>query len=510
MLLGVTQFLWFLLPAFIELVTGRDVPQTRYSSGILAVLHSTQYLWITSYYAKREAATTPDRPWRPFSYFTILIAGGIALFIPGPWLSSLVFHFDFTRSFLLFTALVNIHHFILDGAIWKLRDGRIAALLLSSRARIAEGSIQARSRTMNSLRWLAGSSSAAHALRVGAACALLTWGCVDQVHYYFALHSTNLADLKRAAALAPYDTPLETRLARQAMQEGNPDESVTAWRYAIEANPSDTSARDAWLKYLTQQKRFDEAYQLTGNWLKVAPKDTSLLVNHGILAQQFGHADEAESNWQAALRIDPSQSDADLYLALELERQGKLKDAIAHYEGFLNKVVKRPAENMPPAASLIGVALRLADCNQRINQSDMALRYYKMARTLAAQSGEKKLESFADVAEASLQAKLGQTPKALLLYQGAIQIDSGLGDKHSEAIDWYMYAMFLRDAGFSSRLVYASLLKSRSLLTSDSNTPETAAANQLRRGLEQQLGPQASEIVRDPQPVLREALELRR
>ena len=134
-------------------------------------MHSAQYLWITSYYAKREAATTPNRAWRPFSYFAILLVGGIALFVPGPWLSSLVFHFDFTRSFLLFTALVNIHHFILDGAIWKLRDGRIAALLVNSRAQIAEGTMEAGTRTMTALRWLAGPSSAARALRVGTASA---------------------------------------------------------------------------------------------------------------------------------------------------------------------------------------------------------------------------------------------------------------------------------------------------------------------------------------------------
>src|SRR5580658_3059812 len=48
--LALTQFLWFLLPAIIELLSGREVSQTRYSSGILAVLHSAQYLWITSYY----------------------------------------------------------------------------------------------------------------------------------------------------------------------------------------------------------------------------------------------------------------------------------------------------------------------------------------------------------------------------------------------------------------------------------------------------------------------------
>src|SRR5580700_150618 len=50
-----TQFLWFLLPAGISLIRGVEIPQSRYSSGVLAVMHSAQYLWITSYYARREA-----------------------------------------------------------------------------------------------------------------------------------------------------------------------------------------------------------------------------------------------------------------------------------------------------------------------------------------------------------------------------------------------------------------------------------------------------------------------
>ena len=140
-------------------------------------------------------------------------------------------------------------------------------------------------------------------------------------------------------------------------------------------------------------------------------------MNHGILAQQFGHADEAEVNWQKALTLDPSQADADLYLAAALEKQGKLEDAIAHYEAFLAKVVHRPASDLPPVASVINVVLQLADCNARANHLDLALRYYKMARTLAAQTKQTKLESFANVAEASLQAKRGETGKALPLYQ---------------------------------------------------------------------------------------------
>src|SRR5260221_1373726 len=126
----------------------------------------------------------PGRSWRPLAYFTILIAGGIALFIPGPWLSSLVFHFDFTRSFLLFTALVNIHHFILDGAIWKLRDKRIAGFLVNSRAEIAERGREAGSSAMAGFRWLAGPSPFAPRVRVGNACLLLAFGVVGLTDYF--------------------------------------------------------------------------------------------------------------------------------------------------------------------------------------------------------------------------------------------------------------------------------------------------------------------------------------
>ena len=150
--LATTQFLWFLLPAVVELLSGKEVPQTRYSSGILAVLHSAQYLWITSYYQRKEAraAGQSSLEFRRVIVLT-LVAGGIALFIPGPWLASRLFHADFAASFLTFTALVNIHHFILDGKIWKLRDSRIGALLLNkdSESAAQDDAAQPRSRTLS-------------------------------------------------------------------------------------------------------------------------------------------------------------------------------------------------------------------------------------------------------------------------------------------------------------------------------------------------------------------------
>src|SRR5579863_10419977 len=92
-----SQFLWFLLPAAISLIKGLEIPQNRYSSGVLAVMHAAQYLWITSYYARREAtgnaAENTSRKWRPLAYFGVLVVGGIALFVPGPWLASRAFHY---------------------------------------------------------------------------------------------------------------------------------------------------------------------------------------------------------------------------------------------------------------------------------------------------------------------------------------------------------------------------------------------------------------------------------
>ena len=175
---------------------------------------------------------------------------------------------------------------------------------------------------------------------------------------------------------------------------------------------------------------------------------------------------------------------------------------------------------MPP---VISVVLKLADCNVRVNHNDLALQYYKMARTLSAQTGELKLESFADVAEAALQAKIGQPYRALPLYQSALQIDSGLGDQHSEAVDWFLYAMFLRERGSPARLVYASLLKSRLLLESSGDPKddpkydrkndrkkETPEAARVRSELERQLGAQAVSINRNLDPALQEALQLKR
>ena len=266
-----TQFLWFLLPAVIELLSGREVPQTRYSSGILAVLHSAQYLWITSYYQRKEARASGRASWSLARYLLTLIAGGIALFVPGPWLASRVFHADFATSFLTFTALVNLHHFILDGAIWKLRDSQVASLLLNTREGGAD--VETDSGPAAAVfHWIAGSSSGARALRIATVLLLLLWGGLDRLHFYWANVSASLTSLQRAARMNPDDSALQTRLARVAEASGDRDLALKALGHAAEVNPANLGLQEAYARGLILAGHDNDAYALYQKLLLRSPR----------------------------------------------------------------------------------------------------------------------------------------------------------------------------------------------------------------------------------------------
>ena len=129
---GRPQAQWFVLPA---LLASRSEPLAGTSPSRRSGSRSrtrVQYLWVTSYYAKQSGAEPRLMPY----FVKALLAGCLIgevpalLFAPrllGPlsWSGGL--------AMLLF-AVINLHHFVLDGAVWKLRDGRVARLLLRSEA----------------------------------------------------------------------------------------------------------------------------------------------------------------------------------------------------------------------------------------------------------------------------------------------------------------------------------------------------------------------------------------
>jgi tetratricopeptide (TPR) repeat protein len=505
--LATTQFLWFLLPAVIELFSGREVPQTRYSSGILAVLHSAQYLWITSHYQRREARAAGNPDWKFSRYLVTLIAGGIALFIPGPWIVSRVFHADFAASFLTFTALVNIHHFILDGALWKLRDSRVAALLLNTSVKARDAAGEAESAFKSFTSWLTSSAPGARSIRIGAAVLLFSWAALDQMHFYWSSKTESLPALERAAQLNPDDTAVQVRLARAEIAAGKRDEGLTALKHAAEISPRNFLQQEAYARGLIEAGRDAEAYGQYETILSRWPRSVDALVNAGVLAQRMGRPDEAVDSWERALDIDPLQANAQLYLAQSLEQRGEAQAAARHFRAWLQIVASHPNEHMEEKSSVIIAFIKVADADAAANRPKGALQGYTAAIDFAKKANEKTLESLALVHSAELQEKQGDVSGAALSYQNALLLDTALADSRGAASDWLNYGQFLRRQKQPERLVFACMLRAEDLMSATPGDELSVIVNS-RMESEARLGREAASVRRNLQTVTKETLSL--
>jgi tetratricopeptide (TPR) repeat protein len=506
-LLVVTQFLWFLLPAMIELFSGREVQQTRYSSGILAVLHSTQYLWITSYYQAREARAAGKTDWSVWRYLVTLVAGGIALFIPGPWIVSRLFHADFAASFLTFTALVNIHHFILDGALWKLRDKRNAALLLSAQEKDTEANDSAGASLTNVLSWMAGSSAAARGIRVVAVCALFFWAAVDQLHFYWSSKADSLPALQRAAQLNPDDSAVQVRLAHAEKLAGNQDAAVASLQHAALVNPGNAPLQEAYARSLIEAGRDADALAQYQKMIERWPCNADALVNYGLLANKLGHGDEAIDSWQRAVDVDPTQANAQIYLAQALDQRGEVQAAARHYRAYLEIVAARRNEHFGEKTTVLAALVKVADADAAANRDAEALQGYKAAVTFAEKADDKPLESLALVHLADLQGKQKDAVGAAQNYQRALVLDSSLSDPRSAASDWVNYGQFLHQQHQPERFVLACFLRAENMLKA---TPgeELSAIVQARAQSEAALGGEAAAVKRDYESISKDAASL--
>ena len=503
-----TQFLWFVLPTLLELRAAYQIPQTRYSSGVLAVLHSAQYIWITSYYQQREARAAGQPAWRMITYFLTLIAGGIALFIPGPWLVSYIFHYDFTTSFLIFTALVNIHHFLLDGALWKLRDSRIASLLIDRSDKKAAGAdAAADSQTAGASRQSGTSIFSAPMFRVALAALLFLWGGMDQIHFALGTNEASLAALQRAARMNPYDSMLEARIATAETKAGRRADAVAALTRAVAINPHNPALQHACARAMLEEGRYADAFEHYRKMLEMFPRDSDALVNYGLLAARLGHPEEAVESWEKAVDVNPNQANTQLYLAEALDQNGESAAAARHWQAFLRLAAAHPGDSIATTQQEISATIQLADDEARINHAEEALTGYLSGIALAERARDARLESLALAHLADLQEKKGNAQSAAHSYQRSLALDATAGDPRSEAFDWFNYGQFLRRRGQPEELAYACFLKAENLLGGAGGT-DLKTIQTIRRDVESRLGKKAAAAEKDLPSLLDRALKV--
>ena len=384
-----TQFLWFLLPELLREFTTLQFPTTYSSAGILAFMHCAQYLWITTYYTKRETESagagvtslrlpSPTRfRWSP--YYVLLVLGGIALFLPGPWLASRFFGHDLVESFFIFTALINLHHFILDGAIWKLRDGRIARLLLGRNPPLAEqGNVHHDADARPYLGWMFGPGNRARWLRYSLAVTLLLLAALDQTQFWLTLRNTGQSALALAQRINPNDTRTYFLQAKSLAAKGETASAIDKLRQALAINTYNIPAQHLLGELLYRSGDTAAALAHYDRMLTLFRPDLVMLVNSGILASRNGDKAKAVERFETALRLAPENTQLHLYLGETLEKAGNVPQAIREYELYakLHRTDTTTSEVLP---TFLLVGLKLGTLYPMQNQRELAVSWLRRA-----------------------------------------------------------------------------------------------------------------------------------
>ena len=131
----VTQSVWFSLPAIARHASlsfglvPLDADFAVYTFHYIAAAHGLQYVWVTLYFHRKTHAGSR----MSFFYGKSMLAGQLLWGLPAlVFAPMMIGSFSYSADVaLLVASTVNLHHFVLDGAIWRLRDDRVGRVLVN-------------------------------------------------------------------------------------------------------------------------------------------------------------------------------------------------------------------------------------------------------------------------------------------------------------------------------------------------------------------------------------------
>lgn len=499
-----TQGIWFVLPAVYELFLGTKPPPVYYSTGILAFMHCAQYLWITGYYTKRETESgmRGSGKWRPMAYYATLMLGGIALFIPGPWIVSRAFQYDLTESVLIFSALINIHHFMLDGAIWKLRDGRIAKLLLGSTAQADDPDGSVSDYFTGFFRWLMGSTISGRATRYVGATVLFAIASLDITYAYLTREGATLKQVELGQKINPFDSMASYRRANMLADSGEMELAMDELRRAIAINPYAASvqrllpllvAREGMrLKDMRLLREADQGFAYLPMLFR---PDFSTLVNWGIVAVTLGNEEEGIERLKKGVELEPGDAQARMYLGDAYMMRADYENASIQFGEFLEITGPRAMDSPENISANIAVAMKMGDALAGMGKTQDALFWFQKVVDVSMSVSQFELASQAFARAGEVQEQSGFIPQAAGLFRSAIEVAAKSGYEEPQGRAWYHYARFLRRQRASSDVVFAASVRSEEMLRATlSDSVESATA--LRREIERTIGEDRAAEVR--------------
>jgi tetratricopeptide (TPR) repeat protein len=321
-LLMLTQSLWFALPVLARYGGGLSAESqafanvyTAYGFLWIAAAHAVQYLWITSYYHGIEEGEVEVSPVvQRARYLAKAAFGGFAIWIvpvvvfaPG-YLGSLPAESGLA---LMVAAIVNLHHFILDGAIWKLRDESVSRVLIDAEA--------------GEHPWTERRGRLAPAIYALGALALLvnlsTWWEGEHVFQRTLVDGDlgrSRTALSRLAWLGADGPSRHVKLGRRLAAKGDAEQARFEFQASIALQPNTPAWRSL---ALLQEERGEwkqaiEAYSMA---LEVDADDVQALYRSGLAWLRLDEPDRARSILEQAAALAPG--DRGIAAALERARR---------------------------------------------------------------------------------------------------------------------------------------------------------------------------------------------
>jgi hypothetical protein len=291
-----TQALWFSVPVLVrhagvlQDVDPLSVAHSYYAFLWIGAGHAVQYLWITAHFAKSSGRSTSH------ALFTLksLLAGTAlwtvpaVLFTPG-LLGRLPYDAGLAA---MVASLVNLHHFVLDGVIWKLRDSRVARFLLGGAAPPPAQAATAEprpSRWRAALGWTAGGAMLAASM---ASAGLTEFG------FNRAYERGDLDAARRAADrlewLGQRSAELRLRLGQAYLDR----EELTLARTCLQRSVEILPTAWAWVglgDMHARRQEWREAADAYAKALELEPDHVVATFLSGAVALEMGHAERARA-----------------------------------------------------------------------------------------------------------------------------------------------------------------------------------------------------------------------
>lgn len=443
-----SQLMWFGLPWLLASTTDGDISPLYYATGALAFMHCAQYLWVVHATEKREHQKAGVR-FRPGLWALGLLSTGAALFFLGPLALSHGLKQDLAVMLLAFQAAVNIHHFLIDGVIWKLREPRFKTITVADvdddNAELADAEL-----------------AAPLALMLAASVALVCVGGLGVYQHLLVQTGASQEQLDRANQLNPHDKRVELRLAQDLVQKNQLDAAIDLLVAAAKESPGNADLQMTTVRFLAVKEKTQQAYDLMRQQPEHFRASFADRAHLAAMALELNLVDDAERWMEAAAQLDAQHPEVHRYRAMIAQRRGDEAGLVRHAQAWLAAAeaagLGHPLDQLPPDEDFVDLLLATAQAAREAETPELVHSWLHKLSEASVQLNRPDLAVRAKAEEARNAAGRKQWQEALQGYALALELSRHTHLPLVEGQLWMSFGALLeeaRDISMQERFVVA-------------------------------------------------------